>query len=255
MARFSYNETYNPSRVSTSCNYTTAGTYSWTVPSGITCATFEVWGAGGGGGAKCCCECYHISHGGGSGGYSAMTIPVTAGNVYTICVGYGGNVASYGDTSHAVCFGGDGGTSYVTGNGITTLCATGGSGSHNNCYSYCMCSNCGGITLPQSTATPTNAASSSSVNGTCYVCGNGWRQRHAFTTLWTDSSSHMYSGITGGVPFSSSELFTNEACSRARSACRTSRHSGNGGQGSMNSQICTCALGYVGRSGKVVIKF
>jgi len=38
---------------------------TWTVPSDVTCATFEVWGGGGSGSPGCCCTCYYGNPGSG----------------------------------------------------------------------------------------------------------------------------------------------------------------------------------------------
>ena len=67
------------------------GTYSWTVPAGVSRVMVEVWGGGGGGG----CTAYSngISSGGGgggSGGYSRSVINVVSGQTYNIVVGTGG---------------------------------------------------------------------------------------------------------------------------------------------------------------------
>ena len=61
-------------------NYTGAD-QSWTVPSGVTSATFYLFGAGGGGNNRTS---------GGNGGYATGAYSVTAGQVYTIIVGEGG---------------------------------------------------------------------------------------------------------------------------------------------------------------------
>jgi uncharacterized repeat protein (TIGR02543 family) len=61
-------------------NYTGAD-QSWTVPSGVTAATFYLFGAGGGGNNRTS---------GGNGGYATGGYSVTAGQVYTIIVGEGG---------------------------------------------------------------------------------------------------------------------------------------------------------------------
>ena len=60
--------------------YSTPGTFSFTVPSGVTKILVEAWGAGGGG----------ATVGGGGGGYGKSIISVTSGDVYTITVGAGG---------------------------------------------------------------------------------------------------------------------------------------------------------------------
>jgi large repetitive protein len=61
-------------------NYTGTN-QSWTVPTGVTSATFYLFGAGGGGNSRTS---------GGGGGYATGAYSVTAGQVYTIIVGEGG---------------------------------------------------------------------------------------------------------------------------------------------------------------------
>jgi len=257
MARFSYNETYSVPRSTKTCTFTNAGYSTWTVPAGVNCATFETWGGGGGGGAKCCCDCYHMSGGGGPGAYAVMTVPVVSGDTYIVCVGYGGMQTGVGDAAHWCCYGQDGTTTYVIGTNISTLCAAGGTGSHNMCYTSCMCTNCGGSTYARGCASSALLADKvSCAVGNCYVCGNasGTRQ-HSFTNVWTDSQSMFYSGVVGGTAFSSSELFTNEACCLCRPACKTSRMAGNGGEGAINAQNCCCYQAWSGRNGQVIIRY
>ena len=64
-------------------NYT-GSNQSWTVPSGVTSATFFLIGAGGGG---------NYAYGGGGGGYATGSYAVTAGQVLTVIVGQGGGAA------------------------------------------------------------------------------------------------------------------------------------------------------------------
>lgn len=69
-------------------SYQVSGSYSWTVPAGVTKVYVEVWGAGGGGG-------YGLTSkhggGGGAGGGSYKIFAVTPGDVATIFVGLGGS--------------------------------------------------------------------------------------------------------------------------------------------------------------------
>jgi len=113
---------------------------AWTVPAGVTEATFEVWGGGGSGAPKCCCYCGGGS-GGFGGGYALKSTPVTAGSTYTICAAPGG--AMLYCSASGVNTGCNGGTSYVTGTGLTNLCSVGGGGGVWCCNAgACVC--CGG---------------------------------------------------------------------------------------------------------------
>lgn len=98
---------------------------TWTVPDGVTCLTFEIWGGGGAGSPTCCCTCYGGLAGDG-GAYSIKTLAVTPGTVYTYNVGKGGcGNACYFNDNACGC---GGGTTYITGTGLTNFCASGGAG-------------------------------------------------------------------------------------------------------------------------------
>ncbi|WP_426315499.1 hypothetical protein ACN9MF_11270 [Methylobacterium fujisawaense] len=100
--------------------YATPGTYSWTVPAGVTQIRVRAWSGGGGGGAGS--SSASGGSGGGGGVYADETYDVTPGQVLTIIVGAGGaaGVAS----ASAPTAGGTGGTTSV--GALMTL--TGGQG-------------------------------------------------------------------------------------------------------------------------------
>ena len=109
--------------VTISCPYsitqTTPGTYSWTVPNGVTSATIDAWGAGGGGGGAN----YAVRGGSGGGGgeFRSSTVTVTPGSTYSYTVGTGG----VGGTASPQTNGGNGtSTTFNT----TTVVANGGGG-------------------------------------------------------------------------------------------------------------------------------
>ena len=62
--------------------FSTPGTYTFTVPCGVTSITVEVWGAGGGGHNG-------YNRGGGGGAFSQSAFSVIAGNTYAVTVGAG----------------------------------------------------------------------------------------------------------------------------------------------------------------------
>lgn len=131
----------------TTCVSATGKCCAWTVPAGVTSVTFEIWGGGGGGAnGLMVCNCCARTQSGGGGGYSLKTIPVTPGSVYTVCAGNAGVDATcnaYGAAANFCCNGVTGGTSFVTGNGLTGFCATGGVGGCGtfeiSCYGHCGC--------------------------------------------------------------------------------------------------------------------
>ncbi|MHB9140963.1 MAG: beta strand repeat-containing protein [Paludibacter sp.] len=94
-------------------NFTTSGTSTFTVPSGITLLQVEAWGGGGKGGTR---SNNGVGGGGGGGAYSRSFLSVTPGNTYNISVGGSGT-----STSTTAVPGGD---SYFK--DATTLLAKGG---------------------------------------------------------------------------------------------------------------------------------
>lgn len=129
----------------TTCTSTSDITCSWTVPDGSSRVTFEIWGGGGGGGNQGTnCNCCSRGGGGSGGGYSKVTIDTTPGTTYTVVAGKAGvSSQGYGSYCGTCCNGCAGGTSYVTGTGLSNFCATGGTGGRSdfdaNCYAHCGC--------------------------------------------------------------------------------------------------------------------
>jgi hypothetical protein len=112
--------------------YSTAGTDTYTVPSGVTSVTIKAWGAGGGAGSSCNNGC------GGGGGFAQGTLTVTPGEVLSVMVGGGGarfltggtpggGGAGGSGTDGSFIAGGGGGRSEVS-RGSTQLVVAGGGG-------------------------------------------------------------------------------------------------------------------------------
>ena len=95
--------------------FSSAGTFTWTCPIGVTKIMVEVWGAGGGGGPN---------GGGGGGGYGKEIVSVIPNTTYTIIVGAGGAWGTIGTT------GGTGGTTSFG----SLISATGGMGGNTGNY-------------------------------------------------------------------------------------------------------------------------
>ena len=92
-----------------SSTWTTAGTYTWAVPSGVTRIIARIWGAGGGGGGSGW-ESSSDGYGGGGGGggaYAMAFINVVPGQQLQVVVGAGGSGGSGG--GGGVTSGGNGG--------------------------------------------------------------------------------------------------------------------------------------------------
>lgn len=116
-------------------SYTSAGTYSWTVPNGVYSISVPLIVGGGGGGASQ----YpprpdtHGGGGGGSGGYTSGTVSVTPGETLTIIVGSGGygSDGNYAPASGTVSTIRRGGTNliYANGGGAGGMAPAGDNGS------------------------------------------------------------------------------------------------------------------------------
>jgi hypothetical protein len=76
--------------------YSSNGTESFTIPSGVTSIRVQVWGAGGRGGTQ---TSNGEGGGGGGGAYSESTITVTPGTTYTAFVGRGSDTEDDGQDS------------------------------------------------------------------------------------------------------------------------------------------------------------
>lgn len=100
--------------------YRCGASATYTIPTGATCARFQIWGAGGNSPGSCCCS---FSIGGGSGSYASVIMPVTAGDAYTLCAGCA--YCCYADAGSGQYDMG-GCKSYVQGNGLSSFCAEGG---------------------------------------------------------------------------------------------------------------------------------
>lgn len=217
-------------------DFSTPGSGAWTVPTGVTVATFEVWGGGGGGGAVTCCSCYYGGPGGGGGGYSRNTITVTPGGSYTICVGQGGNVSIVGSCAyHSCCCGGAGSTSYVTGSGLSNFCATGGTAGQATCYWGCGCS----------------------VPGGC-AYGGSVNQQGSWGTGGHSSNQCQLFFSAGGAPggFSNAQTYYNsDHCQQACATGPIGIFPGGGGATNLSDQCCCCGQSGVGANGLVRISF
>jgi hypothetical protein len=104
-----------------SVSYTTGGTNTFTVPTGVTSITVKAWGAGGGGGGGSGSS--GVGGGGGGGGFAQATISVTPGWSLNVSVGSGGNNAATNSDG-----GNGGGFSAVQHSGTYLIQAGGGGG-------------------------------------------------------------------------------------------------------------------------------
>ena len=108
------------------CNEQTNGCCClWTVPSNVSCVTFEIWSGGGGGAGMICCNYCGFSWGGAGGNYAIKTVSVCPGWQYTVCAG-----GTWPCNQSHTCGAGMGCASYVQGCGLSNFCATGGCGGY-----------------------------------------------------------------------------------------------------------------------------
>lgn len=105
--------------------YTTNGTYTFTIPSGVTSVSVVCVG-GGGGSCGCAGSSSYSGAGGGGGGLAYGTFTVTAGNTITVVVGAAGSPGTNVNSTTNIA--GTGGESRVTYGGTNMLRAYGGSG-------------------------------------------------------------------------------------------------------------------------------
>ncbi|MGH7240872.1 MAG: hypothetical protein ACREGB_01090, partial [Candidatus Saccharimonadales bacterium] len=101
--------------------YSTAGTDTYTVPSGVTTVTVKAWGGGGGAGAAS--GSTGVAGSGGGGGFVQADLTVTPGQVLTVMTGSGGGGGAAADNG-----GNGGGYSAVKNSGGTFLVQAGGGG-------------------------------------------------------------------------------------------------------------------------------
>jgi hypothetical protein len=132
---------------------------SWTVPAGISKVGFQLWGGGGGSSSGCCCGGHP---GGSSGEFISVVMDVTPGDVYVLCNGCTNCCFGYWGGIQIT-----GGSSCITGPGITTLCAQAGCGTL--CSWSCSFGNATSCRMTVGFV-PSNASSKA---GT-YVSNIGW---------------------------------------------------------------------------------
>lgn len=163
-----------------SVTYSSAGTFTWTAPAGVTSATVETWGGGGGAGGGLAGG---ASGGGGGGAYSKSTVSVTGGTGYTVVVGSGGVAGNPNDFGAA---GGNGGDSIFN---TTSVVAKGGTGGE------CGATGGGGA----------GGAASAGTGTTKYSGGNGAAHPNPYhdsggggSSAGTGANGNNASGHTGG---------------------------------------------------------
>ena len=102
--------------------FTTPGSYYWTVPAGVTSVSAVAIGGGGGGSASTLASNGISGGGGGGGGLHWKTFSATPGSTWNIVVGAGGTGGTSAGNNNA----NPGGESYINIAGSPVISATGG---------------------------------------------------------------------------------------------------------------------------------
>jgi hypothetical protein len=198
--------------------FSSGGTYTWTVPGCAEEICIDMWGAGGAGGGSAAVSGSFTGSGGGGGGYGTQCFAVTPSTTYTIVVGTGGA----GTTVN----GGTGGTSSVTGTGIS-MTVTGGNGGTQGTTSGSGAVGTGGT----STATSSSQGASGKagcVNVLSIHCGAGGAGANGGAGAAGVTSGPNTTGLSGVAP-------------------------GGGGSGGSYGSLAT--IGGNGADGKVIISW
>jgi hypothetical protein len=217
----------NPNPSSGNQTYSTAGTYSFTVPSGVTRLLVELWGGGGAGGTSSTSYTYN-PNGAGGGEFVCGLLNVTPGQVISAVVGAGGIAPTSPGT------GGNGGnTSFGTmtaiGGGGGWSQGTGGTGGVNGSVPLIACA---------------GAIGNTGTGGGCSGGGGG------FPTVGTNQNSGNVSpaqlGIVAGGKGGTGATSTSYA---------TSGTSPGGGGGSGTYLNNTYGKGGDGGTGRIYLKW
>jgi hypothetical protein len=112
--------------VANTLSFTTPGSYTWTVPAGLTSISVVATGGGGGGGGIT--GGFSTGSAGGAGAIVSSTLTVTPGQVLDIVVGGGGQAGTNGPNGACGAGGGGGGSTNVDAGSSDQIIAGGGGG-------------------------------------------------------------------------------------------------------------------------------
>jgi hypothetical protein len=110
----------------TRVTFTTPGSFSYTVPTGVTRVRLKGWGAGGGGGGAASGSPGGAASGGGSGAYFEKSVAVSPGDTITGTIGAGGSAGTAGAN------GGTGSNTTIVVGGTTYTIPAGAGGASAN---------------------------------------------------------------------------------------------------------------------------
>ena len=234
---------------------TTPGTYSYTVPAGVTSIKLEAWGGGGAGGsAKNATAGKDARGGGGAGGsYAAKIITVSPGDVISYTVGTGGTSPATGFAANAV---GDGATSLATIGGSNVVIALGGPGGKSVVQSGTGNVNGLGGVAP-ATGNTGNSFFYGGNGGTAASGGTGGGGGSAGTASNGNIGSGGTSGFAGGAAVTGGGAggAGSNTNNTAVAGTAGSIPGGGGGGASARGTYIGEAFGGNGGAGKVVISY
>jgi len=236
---------------------TTPGTYSYTVPAGVTSIKISTWGAGGAGGSAQNAgtnTTTAMRGGGGAGGsYASTTISVTTGDVISYTVGAGGTALSSGFTNAAAS--GAGNFSSASLNGTLVVKSLGGPGGISASASGTASANgAGGAAY---TTGNTGSSFYGGNGGTTASGGSGGGGGSAGTAISGNNGSGGSGGFAGGTAVTGGGAGgSGSNLNNAATAGSVGGSPGGGGGGGNVRNISTAyAAGGSGGAGKVVISY
>jgi hypothetical protein len=228
----------------------TPGSYSYTVPAGVTSIKIEAWGGGGAGGSASNSNANANARGGGGAGgsYATTTITVIPGDIISYIVGAGatglstystGSVASVGGFSSAKVNGGDDVVKALGGLGGACVANTASSGNNNG--------NGGAVT-------------SGNIGSTSFYGGSGGNAANSGSGGGGGSAGTASNGnngtLLGGVAvFGGGAGGNGSNANNAATAGAAGGSPGGGGAGACIRNFSGSAVGGSGGNGKVVISY
>lgn len=177
----------------TSGYYRCGAQCNWTVPTGVCCVQFQLWGPGSGTGTNCCCGGAPF---GPTGAYATVIMNVTPGHVYCLCAGCA--YCCYAtETTPGYC----GQPSHVIGCGLTSFCADSGI-SDVCCWRAAVGSTSSGCQFPTADNCGPNSCSGWNY---CWDSGNDggfiyWSYSGATKYYGSSSCNGTVYGINGMYP-------------------------------------------------------
>lgn len=216
--------------------YSTAATYTWTAPCGVTSIQVECWGGGGSGGGAT----GNVSAGGGGSGGAYVkhtAIAVTPNTTYTIVVGAGGT----GSTGA----GAPGGVSWFS--SAATIQAVGGAGGALASTASSTAAGAGAVTTGNVGGTTNYYGGAGGTGGASGASGGG-----GGGSAGTGSAGNAGSGLTGGTAVTGGGAGGNGSATGG-SGNAGSAPGGGGSGGRANNG--TDRSGFAGGAGKVILTY